>query len=102
MTSYSDQFPAVWPEGLCRVIREIAAEVHREWAVFARCRELLDAGVRLPGIEIAIEDGRVVVRAGDREVAREQFVDDPEDSYFEEGPWVQAVEEIQVALPAAA
>ena len=90
------------PDLFRQAILQIAAEVIREEKVFARCRRIVEQGFRPPaGIELELVDDCVVVRADGREVAR-QFADDPDDWYFEYGPWVESIEELPEALPAAA
>jgi hypothetical protein len=88
-------------------MRELADEVERELAVFADCRELLSRGVGTAGdAAISLENDCIVVRVAGREVAREWLEHDREDWFFEDGPWVRAIEEasqtVFEALPAAA
>jgi hypothetical protein len=94
-----------WSPRLCRALREIAEQGVREREILARCREILARGVQSPpDVTIALDADCIVVTWQGREVARER--EDIGRRFFEDGPWVAAIEELsetfEVALPMAA
>lgn len=95
------------PDLFCQLIRELADEAAREHEVFAMCRDLMAQCVVMPPeLKITLDGDSVVVVANGREVARERLPHDREDWFFEDGPWVGAIERLAEscadALPLAA